>query len=351
MFKTRNAGISVIVAATATLTLLSGTPALAAPDVHKTAVTSTAAPGDDPSAPDRSATVKVMSSPATTAALSTIQARIARYVANNGTGYTFGSYVDATTGRIVLNTDAPQSVVSALTELPGAATAERQAVSRMQVQRTTTTDMFSRRDDSLPFLGGGGIRVGSNLCSSGYAVRDASATITMITAGHCYAPGSTVQTESGAQTYGTVFNRRLASTTGEPVDLEQISNPDPIPYLGRIFIGGVFSSTGLGVLGAGGAFVGYANYCHSGRTTGEQCGHTARSTSGQICTATGCKSPVIVYTGGNIGAGGDSGAPFYAKDARGAFIRGHVIAGINGTGYVQPWTIVTQLLNVTIVTG
>lgn len=350
MFRTKNAGIGVI-AATAALTLLTGTPALADPDIHQPSVTSTTAPVDDRSAPDRSATIKVISSPAATAALKTIQTRIARYVAKNGTRYSFGSYVDGTIGTMVLETDAPQSVVSALTDLPGATAAQRQAVSRMKVHHATPTDRFNRRDDTLPFLGGGGMRVGSGLCSSGYAVRDPSANITMVTAGHCYAPGATVETESGAEFYGTAFNRRLASTTGEPVDLEQIIHPDPIAYLGRIFTGNAFSTTTLGVLGAGATAVGYSAYCHSGRATGEHCNHTATSADGQVCTNTGCKSPVTVFVGGNVGTDGDSGAPFYAKTVSGAFIRGHFIASSGTTGYVQPWTVVTQLLNVRIVTG
>jgi hypothetical protein len=32
--------------------------------------------------------------------------------------------------------------------------------------------------------------------------------------------------------------------------------------------------------------------------TGENCGHTASSITGQACTTSGCKSPVIVFTGG-----------------------------------------------------
>src|SRR5688572_7345357 len=89
-------------------------------------------------------------------------------------------------------------------------------------------------------------------------------------------------------------------------------------YAGRIFTGGVISSTSRPIVAAGSASVGYNNYCHSGRTTGEQCGHTATSVTAQVCTATtGCKYPVIRFTGGVLPQGGDSGSPFFAKDANG----------------------------------
>ena len=78
-------------------------------------------------------------------------------------------------------------------------------------------------------------------------------------------------------------------------------------YAGRIFTGGVTSTTSIPVVSAGSASVGYNNYCHSGRTTGENCGHTAVSTNAQVCTQTGCKSPVIAFTGGVLSQGGDSG--------------------------------------------
>jgi hypothetical protein len=122
-------------------------------------------------------------------------------------------------------------------------------------------------------------------------------------------------------------------------------------YAGRIFTGGVTSTSSIPVVSAGSAYVGYNNYCHSGRTTGENCGHTATSTNAQVCTQTGCKFPVIAFTGGTLSQGGDSGSPFYAKDYRGAFIRGHVIAGSSSTAYAETWNKVASTYGVSIVTG
>ena len=69
-------------------------------------------------APDRSAARRSPSA-AATEALTAIQRRIADYVAAHGTKYTFASYLDSA-GRVVVDTDAPASVVSGLTSLSNA---------------------------------------------------------------------------------------------------------------------------------------------------------------------------------------------------------------------------------------
>ena len=309
--------------------------------------------GDEPSAPatraapDQAARAKTVA-PAATKALASIQGRIANYVATKGAKYTFGSYVDPSTGKIVLDTDAPAAVVASLTSLAGAAATEQSAASQVQVRRATIKDAWHRRDDIPAFYGGGGIAASGAICSSGYPVRNAAGTVFMVTAGHCYANGTAVATESGLNSYGTVSNRRLPTVTGHPQDMELIGGR---PYAGRVFTGGVVSTSSVPIVSAGAAVVGFNNYCHSGRTTGEQCGHTATSVTAQVCTATGCKAPVIAYTGGLIQQGGDSGGSFYVKDASGAWIRGHVIASGPSTGYVTPWTVVSAQYGVSIVTG
>ena len=62
-------------------------------------------------------------------------------------------------------------------------------------------------------------------------------------------------------------------------------------YAGRVFTGGVTSTTSIPVVSAGGASAGYTNYCHSGRTTGESCGHTATSVNAQVCTTPAASRP------------------------------------------------------------
>jgi hypothetical protein len=298
-------------------------------------------------APDRSARGRVDASPAAGQALTKIQRRIANYVADHGTSYTFASSLDSDTGRIVLETNAPASVVAGLTSMSDPA--QRREVRNAQVRRATISDTWHRRDDIQPFWGGAGLTNSGLLCSSGYAVRNSAGTVFSVTAGHCFANGANVLVESGLRSYGTVSGRRLPTVTGHPMDMELLGGQT---YAGQVYSGGVTSMTGRPVAAAGAAFEGYSNYCHSGRTTGENCGHTATDTGAQVCTQSGCKSPVIAFTGGTMIQGGDSGGAFYAIDGSGkAWIRGHVIATNGSTGWAQPWTTVASQYGVSIVTG
>jgi hypothetical protein len=281
-------------------------------------------------------------------ALSRVETQVRGYVAKHGGRYTFGTYVDATTGKVVIDTNAPADVVDALTRTAKGAPSARTSAVAVKVNRTKTTDQWNRRDDTPPFYGGGGLLASGALCSAGYAVTNASGNRWMVSAGHCYAIGTRVNTESNLRYVGTVTNRALASLGQAGLDMELLNGSS---YAGRIFTGGVTSTSSIPVVSAGSASVGYSNYCHSGRTTGENCGHTAVSTTAQVCTQTGCKSPVIAFTGGVLSQGGDSGSPFYAKDSRGAWIRGHVIAGNGSTSYAETWNKVASRYGVSIVTG
>jgi hypothetical protein len=342
----KRALVAWVAAAAAVATVGVGTTqAQAASSTSKPQPKGTHAPADPgPSAGERSAAKRV-ASPAATAAEKTVEARIRSYVATHGTTYTFGTYTDPATGALVVDTNAPASVVASLTSLGTSKAASGVAV---HVNRETTKDAYSRRDDVPAFYGGGGLYASGFLCSTGYAVQSSTGARWMVTAGHCFANGTTVSTESGARTEGVVTARSLASLGNGPIDVEFLAGQS---YAGRIFTGGVTSSSSIPVVGAGDAYVGYTDYCHSGRTTGEQCGHTATSTTAQVCTETGCKSPVIAYTGGVVQQGGDSGGTFYAKDSRGAWIRGHVIAGNSTTGYVEPYTQITARWAVTASTS
>ncbi|BCB75971.1 hypothetical protein GCM10022251_55530 [Phytohabitans flavus] len=350
MLVTKRGLLGAVVAATVVFAGLGAGAAQAAPDGDKDKGGDRGTARVDASlAPDRLAKPKAAESATTAATLAAIQKRIAGYVAKNGTKYTFGSYFDAGTGRIVVETDAPDAVVSSLTSTSGLTAAQAQVAVSTQVRPTTIDDAWHRRDDIPNYYGGGGIQSGGGLCSSGYTVQNGAGTRFMVTAGHCFANGATVLTESGNNTYGTVSNRRLPTVTGHAQDMELIGGQG---YWGRVFTGGVTSTTSGPVVAAGTAFVGYTDYCTSGRTTGENCGHTATSISGQVCTATGCKSPVIVYNGGTLPQGGDSGGAFYAKDTSGnIWIRGHHIAGGGGTSYATPWLETQAAYGVSIVLG
>lgn len=336
-----------VVAASAALVLLTAVPAHTADESKPPSNPSPTEP-DENLAADRAGGPTKPSHPAAASALATIQNQIASYVATHAPGYTFASYLDETSGKMILETDAPASLISELTDMSGGSAAEQQAVSQMSVQPNTTSDNWHRRDDIEPFWGGG-VTAQSRACSSGYAVRKSSGAVFMTTAGHCFSNGVTVLTASRARMYGVVSDRHLPTWNGRPRDVELIGGR---AYAGRIFTGGDTSTTSAPVVSAGTAYVGYRNYCHSGQTTGERCGHTVTSITGQVCTRTGCKSPVIVFRGGVLPQNGDSGSPFYAKDtAGGVWIRGHVIAGNSTTSYAERWTSIAPLLGVTIVRG
>jgi len=219
----------------------------------------------------------------------------------------------------------------------------------MQVHRNKKVkDSWNRRDDIPSYWGGAGITAEGFICSAGYTVQNSVGTRFMVTAGHCFNNGASVLTESGANWFGTVSNRRLPTVTGDASDMELVGGSS---YAGRVYTGGVFSTTSGPVVAAGTAYVGYTDYCHSGRTTGENCGHTANSINAQVCTQSGCKSPVIAFTGGTMIQGGDSGGTFYAKDGSGGiWIRGNVIASDGTTGWAEPWTTISPTLGVSIVT-
>jgi hypothetical protein len=339
--------VACITAAAAAAALGASTAQAASTSKDKTTVSHLKVAIPDSSAPDHraAASLRVVSTPAAKAAVSTVEARVRAYVAKYGTKYTFGTYSDPATGAVVMDTDAPASVVASLTNLRSSKVT---AGVQVKVHNEKTTDTYSRRDDIPAFYGGGGLSASGFLCSTGYAVQSSTGARWMVTAGHCFANGVDVKTESGANDEGIVTARTLPSLDGGTADVEFLASRS---YAGRIFTGGVTSSSSIPVVGSGSAVVGYNNYCHSGRTTGEQCGHTATSITAQVCTTTGCKSPVIAYTGGVIQAGGDSGGTFYAKTSTQAWIRGHVIAGNSTTGYIEPYTEITRRWAVTASLG
>ena len=271
-----------------------------------------------------------------------IQARIAKHVEKHGTKYNFGSYVDATTGAIVLETNAPADLRASLLGAEG----KKHTV---KVKATRIKDSWSRKSDIPSYWGGAGVTasVGTPWCSTGFTVQNSAGTRFQVTAGHCFSNGTNVYTENGGSWMGSVSGNGINDWWNRQ-DMELIGGNS---YWGYIYTGGVDSSTGIPVVGSGDPSVGFSNYCHSGRTTGENCGHTVNSVTAQVCTQTGCKSPVIAYTGGNMIQGGDSGSPFFLKSGSTAHARGINIASGGGTGYAEKWSRISSRFGVSIVTG
>ena len=101
-------------------------------------------------------------------------------------------------------------------------------------------------------------------------------------------------------------------------------------------------------MGANDPVAGVTGYCSSGQTSGEQCNQTVQSTEAIVCTQTGCKWPVISYTGGPS-QGGDSGGSFYIPGATGqVFARGSVIAGDGTTSFAEKWSRMSSSMGVSI---
>lgn len=281
--------------------------------------------------------VQLTANPALAETAARISTRVQDYVRTNGAGYTFASYADAATGKTVLETDAPAAVIARLVGT---------SASSVTLRRTTSIDHYSRRDDVPAYWGGNGITLAgtapSARCSGGYVVKNAAGTRMMVTAGHCFSNGQTAVTELGGRTVGVVSGNGLPSQ-----DMELISGQSYSPW---IYVGGVDSSTGNHIASAGDPVVGYSDYCHSGRTTGEHCGHTVSSVNATVCTSSGCKSPVIAFSGGYLPQPGDSGSPFYVKSVSGAdkHIRGHIIAGNGTTEYAEKWSRVAARFGVSI---
>ena len=294
-----------------------------------------------------SALAKAKSAPATvrTRAISkrtidTLQDRIAkRDWSAAAKNYNYASWVDLKTGKLVLQTNAPRAVTAGLSKGYSGVIEQQDGAIR---------DSFSRRADTSPFWGGSSIKSGGSVCSSGFIVQRGGQRF-MVTAGHCFAVGANATTTDGNLSVGNVTQRGpFLPWPFQSFDMELIAGAS---YGSSIFVGGTNSSTGKHVNGAGDPVVGFTQYCRSGQTSGEQCGQTVQSVDAQVCTQTGCKSPVISYTG-PVSQPGDSGAPFYvySGDSTNVFIRGLNVASGGSTSFAEKWSRISSNLGVSIVT-
>lgn len=268
-----------------------------------------------------------------------IQRKIARKNFHPAAGnYNYASYLDLRTGNVVLQTNAPTAVTGALA---------RQYPKTIEREAGVVTDAYSRRADTPAFWGGSSITNSGRLCSAGFIVQKGGVRF-MLTAGHCFAVGANVLTTDGGLSVGSVTQRGPIPQSPVGWDMELVGGSS---YGTFIYSGGTNSSTARQVVGASDPVVGFTGYCHSGQTTGEHCGHRVDSVNAQVCTQTGCKSPVIAWSLGTMIQGGDSGSPFYLPSGTGASIRGMNIATFgDGTAYAEKWSRISQHLGVAIVT-
>ena len=274
------------------------------------------------------------------ATITALQARIAKRAWSPAAKhYNYASWLDLKTGKLVLKTNAPRSVTAALS---------KGYTGVIEQQDETVRDTFDRRNDVPAFWGGSSIKSSGSVCTSGFPVQKNGQRF-LVTAGHCFPLNAGVTTTDGNLAIGSVVQRGPFLPLGLPNwDMELIGGGS---YGSSIFVGGTSSATGKHISGAGDPIVGFTNYCRSGQTSGEQCGETVQSVNAQVCTQTGCKSPVISYTG-PVSQPGDSGAPFYvySGDNANVFIRGLNIASGGSTSFAEKWSRISSNLGVSIVT-
>jgi hypothetical protein len=253
--------------------------------------------------------------------------------------YSYSSHLDLQSGRVVLKTDAPAAVTERLVK-------EHPEIEL--VESKPTEDLFHRRDDIPSFWGGASIRSGGGTCSTGFTVKKPSGARFITTAAHCFSVGSIVRTPPGTFVGSVVQRGTLGSIWfWDNRDVELIGGSS---YAPRVYTGGVFSTSSRGVVGAANPVAGFTGYCSSGQTSGEQCNQKVQSTGAIVCTQTGCKWPVIEYTGGPA-QGGDSGGSFYLPSgSSSAHARGAVIAGDGVTSYAEPWSRISSSMGVSIAT-
>ena len=165
-------------------------------------------------------------------------------------------YTDPASGAVVVESNAPSRVVDSMTAARGATSLSGVAV---RTRSAGITDACHRRDDIPSFWGGAGISAGGG------------------TSPHVRQPAQ----GHGADERFVVRRARLRRRR-----LQHDQQPG-----GRRWR----------------RVRGYANYCHSGRTTGEHCGHAATSATATVCTSSGCRTNVIRFTGGVMIQPGDSG--------------------------------------------
>ncbi|NUT92462.1 MAG: hypothetical protein HOY78_10565, partial [Saccharothrix sp.] len=280
--------------------------------------------------------------PEVEAAKEAVKGRVRAFVDANGTRHTFATSSDPALGKVVLVTDAPRDVVSGLV----GADAEHVVVIEDSVTDT------SRKYDSAPFWGGAGTRFyQDDPCSTGYAVKNATSTRFMVTVGHCYGMNQSVWVEN-APDFVQNSPEHLGKVVQRGLPTQDIALIGGKTYAGRIYSGGTDSATSRAVATAADPVANVYSYCHSGRTTGEQCGHGVIDLKAQFCSTSGCKEPVAKYKGGVLHNGGDSGGPFFSKFNDGSVaIGGHVIGRDTGAGYVEMWSRTKAKYGVTIVTA
>jgi len=247
----------------------------------------------------------------------------------------YGAYFDPSLGQVVIEASDPPDVFAAVVDkYPG----------KVIYREGVGGGRDSRSSDASPHKGGAKIvhvPTGTN-CTSGFTVKTFGI-VRMVTAGHCYANLNMPIVSPGN---GSSFGQVVARAPFPARDLELLGGAT---YIGRIYVGDLTGAV-VNVIGAGNPVVGAQGYCVSGSWTAEHCGQTVTSLNGQLCDQAGCTNGLVVYSGGGLTGGGDSGAPFYLPTPNGVLIRGVHIGRINSM-YAEKWSRLQDLWGALIVTS
>ncbi|MFD9072059.1 S1 family peptidase [Streptomyces lasiicapitis] len=287
----------------------------------------------------------VKRSSTTQAAIDEVDRRIrAEAKGSKAAGHVFGSAFDLVRDVMVVTTNAPQDVVRSLSAgLPIAVE-----------HRYGTGGRNSRQHDSIPFRGGAAVTVGSSAagCSSGFTVKGAEDDLYLLTAGHCglvpgAPPGRPVSNTGSGAYMGGFYNWYYPTR-----DIALIANLDSAGFYGPYIYVGDATGTAKRVSGAQDPVVGRSNYCQSGVSTFEHCGHRVVNTTGQLCSYGGCTKDLVTYDKGTQPAPGDSGAPFftYNSDRSSVIVHGIHVGRSGSLFFAEKWSLIASSQGVSIVT-
>lgn len=245
--------------------------------------------------------------------------------------FTYGAWLSAESGRIVVETSAPADVLKPLIQaFPGI----------FEFENSTGPVAEARNADSAPHYGGARLTTsgGSNPCTAGPNIR-IGATAYGTAAGHCGPNGTTWV--AGPYPFGYTNARPNFPTT----DVERITSSS---YANRLYYGGTTTTSTLQVVGAGnpsGAIVVSTSGGISGTTSG-----TVTALNVVVCiNPEGCTYNVFT-TNNNHTTTGDSGAPVHTVSGGSAGVRGIHIGASPIRQYVQSWNSVASALGASILT-
>ena len=208
---------------------------------------------------------------------------------------------------------------------------EQKTVPISYVEDSQSEPMKSRAEDESPFAGGGWIHVldgdGNDYqhCSAGFAIFKENPRVElMVTAAHCGKEGYTAWDGSDDATLGTFLG-----WNNQGDDIQVIKGGT---YNGRIYTGGVSSSTSKPVIGSAKPYKGQV-ICVDGTRSGQICKAVVTDASGTFSKTrpeTGYyynQVAVKRVDGKALFGKGDSGGPVYSTSKKGLTVAGVISGG------------------------